>query len=85
MRIGRAHTVRPYRQEEIKMPYEFPERLTQFADEDSRRLWECLWKLVERLNLNDEALTQTITQLSRSVKGTIKESAESAVYNGEVL
>ena len=64
------------------MTYDFPERLTAFADEDSRRLWECLWKLVERLNLNDEALTKTLAQLSNR---TTKESTESAVYNGEVL
>lgn len=38
------------------MPFEFPERLTAFADEDSRRLWECLWKLVERLNLKEDEL-----------------------------
>ena len=45
------------------MPYDFPERLTQFADEDSRRLWECLWKLVERLNLNEEALREALARL----------------------
>jgi len=38
------------------MPYEFPERLTAHASEDSRRLWDCLWKLVERLNLKEEEL-----------------------------
>ena len=67
------------------MTYDFPERLTEFADEDSRRLWECLWKLVERLNMNEEALTQTMTQLAKSVKGTTNESAEGAIYNGEVV
>lgn len=67
------------------MTYDFPERLTAFADEDSRRLWECLWKLVERLNINEDALTQTMTQLAKSVKGTTKESAEGAIYNGEVV
>ena len=41
------------------MPYDFPERLTMHADEDSRRLWDCLWKLVERLNMKEEEL-QTI-------------------------
>ena len=64
------------------MPYDFPERLTGSAGEDVRALWETLWKLVERLNLNDEALTKTLAQLSNR---TTKESAESAVYNGEVL
>jgi hypothetical protein len=42
------------------MPYDFPERLTAHADEDSRRLWECLWKLVERLNLNEDAQTAAL-------------------------
>lgn len=64
------------------MPYDFPERLTLHADEDEHRLWDCLWKLVERLNLKDEALTKTLAQLSNR---TTKEIAESAVYNGEVL
>ena len=64
------------------MPYDFPERLTGSTVEDVRALWETLWKLVERLNLNEEALTKTLAQLSNR---TTKESAESAVYNGEVL
>lgn len=64
------------------MPYDFPERLTGSTGEDVRALWETLWKLVERLNLNDEALTKTLAQLSNR---TTEESAESAIYNGEVV
>lgn len=36
------------------MPYEFPQRLTQNADEDHRRLWDCLFRVVEKLNLAEE-------------------------------
>lgn len=40
------------------MPFDFPMRLTEHADEDARRLWEWAWKLTERLNLSEEALAQ---------------------------
>lgn len=45
------------------MPYEFPDRLTIHADEDSRRLWECLWRLIEALNLRDEAVSAELARL----------------------
>lgn len=48
------------------MPYDFPERLTLHADEDEKRLWECLWKLVERLNLNEESLSAKLERLEEN-------------------
>lgn len=65
------------------MTYDFPERLTAFADEDSRRLWECLWKLVERLNLNDEALkaiqsAEAETQAQQAAKAALPNNLRAA-------
>ena len=45
------------------MAYDFPERLTGSTGEDVRALWETLWKLVERLNLNEEALREALARL----------------------
>ena len=42
------------------MPYEFPERLTGNTRDDLQKLWDCLWKLAERLNLKEEELQATL-------------------------
>lgn len=45
------------------MPHEFPKPLTGDTGTDISALWETLWKLVEALNLNDEAVRATLARL----------------------
>ena len=40
------------------MPYEYPQKLTEHASEDSKRLWYCLWKAVEKLNLQEDVIAR---------------------------
>ena len=39
-------------------PFEYPQHLTQNADEDSKRLWDSLWRTVAKLTLRDELLEE---------------------------
>lgn len=45
------------------MPYDFPRQMTGDTRADVQALWETLWKLVEALNLNDEAVSATLARL----------------------
>ena len=40
------------------MPYEYPQKLTEHASEDSKRLWDCLWRVVEKLNLAEDVIAR---------------------------
>lgn len=45
------------------MPYDFPRQMTGDTGADVKALWETLWKLVEALNLNDEAVRAALARL----------------------
>lgn len=36
------------------MPYQYPEQLSGNTREDVAVLWDCLWRLVEALNISEE-------------------------------
>lgn len=46
------------------MPYPYPEYLRDGATENEKRLWDCLWRTIEKLNLAEEELRE----LSKKVK-----------------
>lgn len=60
------------------MPYEYPEGLSVQASPDDQRMWRCLWKLVEALNVDE----QVRAALARK-DGTLSADADTAMQNEE--